>query len=231
MLSPMPITFADHGITQKRAKELRAAGVRPEDLHLVFCFEGEDLPLRVALDRGGEAALRAFREACGAVEKAGAAEGRAAYARACGDVARLRELVAVDVEAGARLAAQHDLNAAPVQRLRVHFLRAIVDFDSEEICFIGGYARGRTVDLSDALWSGQSLFEVLAGEGIADDDAEALAEEIHWRRERWWTAANALDQHGIKAGEVRAILSARARACVEEADRRQKALDFGPGQV
>jgi hypothetical protein len=225
----MPITFADHGITQKRAKELRACGIRPEDLHLVFCFEGEDLPLRVALDRGGTAALRAFREACGAAEKAGAAEGRAAYARAHGDVARLRELVAVDVEAGARLAAQHDRDAAPVQRLQVHSLRAIVDFDSEEICFVSGYAGGRTVDLSDVLWEGSSsaLCDALVGKGIADYDAEDLADEIHWRWERWGAAASALSEAGLKEGEVRAILSARARACVEE-DRRQTALDFGP---
>ena len=228
----MPITFADHGISQKRAKELRACGIRPEDLHLVFCFEGEDLPLRVALDRGGAAALRAFRDACGAAEKAGVAEGRAAYARAHGDVARLRELVAVDVEAGARLAAHHDRDAAPVQRLQVHSLRAIVDFDAEEICFIGGYAGGRTVDLSRVLTWGytEEMFEVLVGEGIADYDAEALADEINRRWERWSAAATALSDAGLKAGEVRAILSARARACVED-DLRQKALDFGPGQV
>lgn len=228
----MPATFADHGITQKRAKEFRACGVRPEDLHLVFCFEGEDLPLRVALDRGGAAALRAFREACGKAEKAGAAEGRAACARARGAVARLRELVAVDVEAGARLAAHHDRDAAPVQRLQVHSLRAVVDFDTEEICFIGGYAGGRTVDFSDVLKWGfkEKLFEVLVDDGITDYDAEDLAGEILWRWERWGAAASALSDAGFKVGEVRAILLARARACIEE-DRRQKALDFGPGQV
>jgi hypothetical protein len=203
-----------YGFTILQANLLERAGVRGEDLHLVFSYKGKDVPLVLALKEGWEDALSVFRESQASVRTLREVGLLGAYAEAESILEEARKksrIWDVDINKGDQLARHHDINCSPLQRYRSGSFHVRVDFDEGEIEVSGPVHHILSVDeyvttVPDSDYLSNALIDI----GVEDEDAEVLADMVFNGHGRWDRAVGSLDEEGYTKEEVREILIFRA---------------------
>lgn len=220
----------EYGFSVAQAKDLAvklsASRVTVDQLHQVFAFEGEQVPLVLALKRSTaptevlRAFVRATKHTVAAMTK-DATETAAAIVQAAHATAKDRY---VDVAKGESIARWYDRRCSPLQRFRVGMLSLACDFDAG-LYVMSGPQSTATIEATD-LEGGhvKRVAEVTQAHlpGARLDEVTDLIEQAGAAFTSWEEARDHLADTLANATEIRSLLIYRAMRADE--DKRQLEL-------